>query len=392
MTRKVRKLGKFALMWVCGFLTIQAFILLSDTTKNTPPRSSAITKQDIVNDLKLIAKESNNDMVQFKDTYIADDGVINYDVNILANYSQINQDVLASNDEKVKAEFCTIIEILKADDLAMLPQDLHVRANYYSIEGGYVHQVNVKFKHCYESQDDSGFRQVSSDNDNKASLASKTKLGISPPKQENTEAFSHFLECDGGSAHDCTNLGWMYHIGEGVDQDNAKAMSLFRQGCDGGDGIGCSYLGLMYYTGYAVDQDKAKAVSLYRQGCDAGNAPDCTNLGWMYSNGEGVDQDKAKAVSLYRQGCDAGNAPGCTHLGFMYNNGSEVDQNKAKAVSLYRQGCDGGDAKGCSHLGLKYNNGDGVDQDKAKAVSLFRQGCDGGDDAIGCTLLEMLER
>ena len=57
----------------------------------------------------------------------------------------------------------------------------------------------------------------------------------------------------------------------------------------------------------SVAQDDAKAVSLYRQACEAGNALSCNDLGWMYKEGRGVVRDDAQAVYLFRQACDDGN-------------------------------------------------------------------------------------
>jgi len=58
--------------------------------------------------------------------------------------------------------------------------------------------------------------------------------------------------CDGGDAKSCTELGGMYYKGEGVSQDNAKAVQLFKKGCDGGNALGCSNLGGMYYKSEGV--------------------------------------------------------------------------------------------------------------------------------------------
>ncbi len=182
--------------------------------------------------------------------------------------------------------------------------------------------------------------------------------------------------CDSGDVRGCTNLGWMYETGSGVEQDEGKAVALYRQGCDGGDALGCANLGVMYRDGRGVEQDDTAAVTLYRQGCDGGDALGCTNLGWMYVNGLAVEQDDGMAVALYRQGCDGGNASGCANLGDMYRQGRGVDQDDGAAVALYRQGCDGGNAVGCNNLGVMYRDGRGVDADAGAAVVYFRRGCE----------------
>ena len=40
----------------------------------------------------------------------------------------------------------------------------------------------------------------------------------------------------------CDDLGFMYGTGEGITQDLARALSLYRQACDGGAIQGCDNL------------------------------------------------------------------------------------------------------------------------------------------------------
>ncbi len=54
-------------------------------------------------------------------------------------------------------------------------------------------------------------------------------------------------------------------------------------------------LGLMYDNGLGVPQDNAAAVSWYRNAADQGNAGAQNNLGVMYGNGQGVLQDYVQA-------------------------------------------------------------------------------------------------
>ncbi len=48
-----------------------------------------------------------------------------------------------------------------------------------------------------------------------------------------------------------------------------------RLSCDGGNATACSYLGVLYHNGEGVAQDLARAASLYQQACDGGYAPAC---------------------------------------------------------------------------------------------------------------------
>ena len=190
--------------------------------------------------------------------------------------------------------------------------------------------------------------------------------------------------CNNGNASDCADLGYKYDIGEGVTENNYKAVELYKKGCDLGSAIGCNNLGVMYEYGYGgVTKDYYKAVELYKKGCDGGNALGCNNLGVMYRKGYGVTKDYYKAVELYKKGCDGSSARGCTNLGFMYENGYGVTKDYYKALELYKKGCDGGNAIGCSNLGDMYEYGKGVTKNKTKALELYKKGCDGGN-SWGC--------
>ena len=218
--------------------------------------------------------------------------------------------------------------------------------------------------------------------------AAATKLCETRGKRDSSDATAQTPEalqrgCDRGVAAACAYLGFRYEIGDGVRQDNSKAVELYTKGCDGGDAGGCSNLGLMYAKGDGVRQDKSKAVELYTKACDGGAAQGCFNLGVSYAKGDGVRQDNFKAVELFTKACDGGEATGCSGLGAMYAKGDGVRQDNSKAVELFTKGCDGGNATGCSNLGAMYATGDGVRQSTSRAKELFGKACDLREEA-GC--------
>jgi TPR repeat protein len=93
-----------------------------------------------------------------------------------------------------------------------------------------------------------------------------------------------------------------------VDADAAQAAALYRQGCDGGNALGCTNLGFLYVTGTGVQADARR-----RQRCTVRAA---ALFSLLYQTGTGVATRRRRA--LYRQGCDGGHATGCTNLGFLY--------------------------------------------------------------------------
>ena len=82
--------------------------------------------------------------------------------------------------------------------------------------------------------------------------------------------------------------------------DYATALQEWTPLAEAGDAQAQYNLGLMYRNGQGVLQDDAKAVRLYRLAAEQGYALAQSNLGHMYSNGSGVPQDYAEAVRWYR--------------------------------------------------------------------------------------------
>ena len=86
-----------------------------------------------------------------------------------------------------------------------------------------------------------------------------------------------------------------------------------RCGCTGraraqGHALAQSNLGVMFDNGEGVAQDEAEAVRLYRLAAAQGLAPAQFNLGFMFENGQGVAKDIAEAIRLYRLAAAQGDA------------------------------------------------------------------------------------
>ena len=45
--------------------------------------------------------------------------------------------------------------------------------------------------------------------------------------------------CDSGLYDECYNLGIMYDLGQGVQQNNQKSLEFFKKSCERGDKLGC---------------------------------------------------------------------------------------------------------------------------------------------------------
>ena len=105
------------------------------------------------------------------------------------------------------------------------------------------------------------------------------------------------LDLDSGNAHALFNLGLMYDLGGGVEQNTEKALELYEQAHAAGNARATFSLGAIYDEGDGVEQNKEKALELYEQAHAAGNADAAARLGVMLN--EGLEQDKEKALELY---------------------------------------------------------------------------------------------
>lgn len=193
-------------------------------------------------------------------------------------------------------------------------------------------------------------------------------------------------ECNDGFAESCTNLGFAYAKGIGIEKDHAKSATFYRRGCEGGNARGCGSLGYSYSKGWGVEQDDATAATFYQRSCEGEYWRGCGRLGFAYYKGLGIDQDQAKAVDLTIRACEGGYGPGCGYLGHFHEKGLGVEPNPEKATSYYRQACDHKYTVSCGNLGRLYEKGQGVQQDYAKASKYHTIACD-NDYGASCNNL-----
>ena len=103
---------------------------------------------------------------------------------------------------------------------------------------------------------------------------------------------------------------WLIALGT-VNVASAETPQELTTQCQRGNAIACSNLGYAYEMGNGVTQDDFKAVELYRKACDGKSATGCSNLGLMYANGTGVKQSVEDALTFYGRACDLKEKLGC---------------------------------------------------------------------------------
>lgn len=123
-------------------------------------------------------------------------------------------------------------------------------------------------------------------------------LGITPVFAVTDTAVIKALteDAEQGDVEAQYNLGAMYAVGDGIEQDDAKAVVWFQKAADQGDASAPYNLGIMYDHGRGVEKDDRQAAKWYRKAAEQGVAYAQYNLANMYANGRGVIQDDVKAV------------------------------------------------------------------------------------------------
>ena len=73
-------------------------------------------------------------------------------------------------------------------------------------------------------------------------------------------------------------------------------------------------LAIMYYNGQGVEQNYAKAIELYKMAINLGNVEAIFNLGLMYEYGKGVEKNIDNAIKYYKESADMGYQSGVEAL------------------------------------------------------------------------------
>ena len=100
------------------------------------------------------------------------------------------------------------------------------------------------------------------------------------------------------------NLGMLYFLGDGVEQDEQKAFSCFERSANENETRAQVFLGILYENG--IVRDSPKAVSSYRKAAWQGDAFARFHLARMYYHGKGVAPGPRPGIALVPQGGRAG--------------------------------------------------------------------------------------
>ncbi|KAI9193325.1 uncharacterized protein BJ171DRAFT_272756 [Polychytrium aggregatum] len=157
----------------------------------------------------------------------------------------------------------------------------------------------------------------------------------------------HHLETASSASHPMAQ----FHLAEcylnriGVDQDQIRAVEMYRSLADCGMPQAQIALGRCYESGEGVDQDYNTAIEQYTkaadQGCDNGRLRIVFLRGWFSFTGHGVEQSDEDALAHWQQVSTQSTDPViksiATHMvGWMHYLGRGTQQDQQKGIKMIR--------------------------------------------------------
>jgi TPR repeat protein len=175
-------------------------------------------------------------------------------------------------------------------------------------------------------------------------------------------------------------LAFTYQKGDGVVQDDERAVHWFWVAAERGHARAQYELGTMYENGRGVPADFKLAATWYGMAAQQGQVEARHNLGDLYQTGRGVRKNDARAVLWYRKAAEQGHMSAQNKLGIMYQRGRGVEKDEAQAAYWYGQAATQGYAWAQTNLGYLYENGRGVARDPKLAALWYRKAAKQGHE------------
>ncbi|MCH8262051.1 MAG: SEL1-like repeat protein [Proteobacteria bacterium] len=185
------------------------------------------------------------------------------------------------------------------------------------------------------------------------------------------------------------HLGYMYYVGEGVEQDYVQAVKWYKKAAILGDKDSQYNLAVAYAFGEGAKQDYKEAFHWYRRAAEQNHIVAQYSIGISYAYGEGIAQNPELAAEWFTKSADQGYERAQILLGSLYHTGDGVEKDYQKAAFWYRKAADRGNSAAQYNLGTLYRAGHGVKQDYNQAVRWFRLSADQGYAAAQNELASM---
>lgn len=135
----------------------------------------------------------------------------------------------------------------------------------------------------------------------------------------------------------CTPVFGDFEAGEKAFQnrDFATAWKELHPLAEKGDARAMEAVGCMYLDGNGVPQDNQKALEYFQKAIEHGNIDAFNNLGFLYTEGIGVKKDPVKAFECYLKAAKNNNFMAQSTVAALYYGGIGVEKNLEKAQKWF---------------------------------------------------------
>ncbi|MGQ0657676.1 MAG: SPOR domain-containing protein [Chromatiales bacterium] len=175
-----------------------------------------------------------------------------------------------------------------------------------------------------------------------------------------------------GDAAAQVTLGIMYDYGQGVPEDDAKALDWYSKAALHGTSNLQHNLGVKYFEGVDVPRDYRQAENWWRMAADSGFAESQYSLGELYAWGVGLKKDEREAVKWYRLAADQGHTMAQYRLGVMYAAGRGVAIDYPQAYAWLRRAAGQGMPQAQYQVGRLLENGAGTTRNMKEAIRWYQ--------------------
>ena len=174
------------------------------------------------------------------------------------------------------------------------------------------------------------------------------------------------------------SLARRYQNGDGVPQDDRKAVYWYHKAAEQGYATAQFELGVRYHCGLGIYKDKQQTVYWYRKAAEQGHIKAQANLGDCYQYGWGISEDFQQAVEWHRKAAEQGDVDAQFDLGFIYQYMDISFEDPKQAFYWYSKAAEQGHSFAQYCLGYCFLFGYGVVKDSQQAVYWYRKAAEQG--------------
>ena len=202
------------------------------------------------------------------------------------------------------------------------------------------------------------------------------KLNLEADKFYDDNIFNDSFKCsliaaNKGDAYAQGNVGWHYQTGNGVAQDNKKAIKWFKLGVDKDAPYSLIQLAYHYNNGLGILKDEKKGFELNMKAANQGDEVAEANIGWHYLEGVGVSKDSELALKWFKLAAEKNNAYAQANLGWMIANGEGTKKDYKKGFEWSLKAANRGSDYAQANVGWHYENGFGLAKDIEESIKWF---------------------